>query len=380
MRKTKNIVSIGILLLGSFGLALDEKPIIIGKLGEEGELVFPRQAAEGPDGNIYVYDAVDAFIKVYSPEGKFLRKFGGEGQGPGEIQRAGGVWFGFMPSGELFFTEFFGGHRWITIMELSGELCNTINIDIPEVFGVIEAYPLEDGGFLLELAYSFTPEIRDDYFFYRVPHELVRIDSEGHLISRIKKTDPLTRISYRDDGGDAPVPFTPEFEWISFESHTVLFSDGLSTKWTVYDFEGKFIKEIEVPLPEAPKVTKKDLDEWRERWKENVNTDWYNRFGIVVEKYKKSIYDRRPNLDALSMTPDGNILVAGTTGAGTEFVDYWLLDKEGKVLVKGQTDVSGLRITRNFIFYGMRDEEENVQLCVLKRKGTETQDLRRVLK
>ncbi|MDH5743578.1 MAG: hypothetical protein OEZ52_08535 [Candidatus Aminicenantes bacterium] len=380
MRKTKNFVVIGLLLLGRFMLALSEEPIIIGKLGEEGELVFPSQAAEGPDGNIYVYDAMDAFIKVYSPEGKFLRKFGGEGQGPGEIQRAGGAWFGFTPSGKLFFTEFFGGHRWITIMELSGKLYETVTIDISEVFGVIEAYPLEDGGFLLELAYSFTPEIRDDYFFYRIPHELVRMDSGGKIISRIKKTDPITRISYRHDGGDAPVPFTPEFDWAPFESNTVLFSDGLSTKWSVYDYEGKLIREIEVPLPEPKKVTKKDLDEWRERWKENVNTDWYNRFGIVVEKYKKSIYERRPNLDAFSMTPDGNVLVAGSAEAGTEHVDYWLLDKEGKILVKGRTDVSGLRITQNFIFYGVRDEEENYQLYVLRRKGTETRDLKKVLK
>jgi len=110
---------------------------------------------------------------------------------------------------------------------------------------------------------------------------------------------------------DAPIPFPPEFWWIPYEKNTVLFTDGLSTKWSVYDFEGKLAKELTTPLFKPRKVTEKDLDEWRKRWKENADKDWYDRFGIVVEKYKKSIYEKMPNIDGLSLTPDGNILVAG---------------------------------------------------------------------
>jgi hypothetical protein len=376
----KRLLFIGGLLFISFVLAFGQDSIAIGKIGEEGELVYPRQAEEGPNGNIYVYDAVDAFFKVYSPEGKFLRKFGGEGQGPGEIQRAGGVRFGFMPDDKLYFTEYVGGHRWITIMELSGKLHKTIKIQISEVFGVIRACPLEEGEFLLELSLSFTPEIKDDYFFYRIPRELVRIDADGKVTSKIKRTSHITRISYSDDGADAPVPFPPEFRWIPYEKNTVLFSDGLSTKWSVYDYEGKLVKELAVPLPEPKKVTKKDLDEWRERWKDNVSQDWYTRFGTVVDKYKKSIYEKIPNLDGLSLTPDGNILVTGAAKEGADFVDYWLLDKEGKILVDGQTNTAGLHVTRSFLFYGIKDEDGSFQFYAQKRESSETQDLKKFLK
>ena len=92
------------------------------------------------------------------------------------------------------------------------------------------------------------PEIKDDYFFYRIPQELVRIDSEGNIISKIKRTDHITRISYSDNGADAPVPFTPGFLWIPYGKDSVLFADGLSTKWDVYDFEGKEIGGFSVPL------------------------------------------------------------------------------------------------------------------------------------
>jgi hypothetical protein len=379
MRSKRKFLIIGLVLLTGVVLALDEEPLVLGRLGEEGELVFPTQAAEGPDGNIYVYDALDAFIKVYSPEGKFLRKFGGEGQGPGEIQRRGGVRFGFLLADELYFTEFFGGHRWITVMKLSGELLRTIDIEIPEVFGVLDSQPLDDGSFLLELAYSFIPESKGDYFFYRIPHELVRIDSEGQIISRIKKATDITRISYSDNGADAPVPFTPVFAWIPFERNRVLFSDGLSEKWSVFDYDGKLVAEMSTPLPEPAKVTKKDLDEWRGAWKEAVNKDWYKRFGTVVDKYNKSIYDIRPNLGSLSLTPDGNILAGGAAGYGAERAEYWLLNKKGEMLTRGNAEAEGITITPSFIFYTIRDKEDNRHLFALRRKGPETQDLKRIL-
>ena len=115
-----------ILILGGFLFIFGGEEIIIGREEGDGMLIYPRQVEEGPDGNIYAYDLADAYIKVYSPEGKFLRKIGGKGQGPGEIQRPEGASFGFTPDEKLFFTEFFGGHPWITFMELSGEFIKVL--------------------------------------------------------------------------------------------------------------------------------------------------------------------------------------------------------------------------------------------------------------
>ncbi len=374
-------IGIGFLLWGSFLPALEERPIIIGKLGGEGELVYPNQVEEGPDGNIYVYDALDAFIKVYTPAGKFVRRIGGEGQGPGEIQRAGGVRFGFTPDDKLYFTEFIGGHRWITVMELSGDLYETIKLQVHEVFGVSGSHPLRDGGYLVLFSYSSEPRIKDDYFLYQSPRELVRIDSQGKVVSRLKRTSHITRISYHDDGADSPIPFTPHFAWCPYKGETVLFTEGLDSNLYVYDYGGKLIRKIKTPLPEPEKVTGKDLDRWRERRRENIGDQmWYKRFGTVIEKYRKSVHDIKPNLSALFMTPEGNILISGTTEEGVEGVEYWLLDDGGKALVQGRTYSFGLRITRNFIFYGKRDAEENYSLYALKREGTEVQDLERILR
>jgi len=380
MKQWMFIVFIGLLLFIGSVLAYAQEPIAIGKIGEEGELVYPTQAEEGPDGNIYVYDMVDAYIKVYSHEGKYLRKMGGEGQGPGEIKRVEGVRFGFTAEGKLYFTEFINGHRWITLMELSGDLNKTVKLQISEVFGVSRSYPLEGGGFLLQLAFFSEPEVKDDYFLYKSPRELVCINSEGKIVSRLKKNKHVTRISYRSDGADSPVPFAPHFIWCPYEKGAVLFSEGLGPILQVYDYEGNLIKNITSPLPEPEKVTKKDLDQWRRRRKEQArNKDWYQRFGTVIEKYKKSIHELKPNLDGISLTPDGNILIEGEAEVGVEYVDYWLLDKEGKTLVRGRASTAGLHITQNFIFYGTRDEDGSFQFYALKRAGSETQDLEKFL-
>ena len=89
----KAFLSIILLLLATILPFFSEEAIVIGREEGEGFLNFPRQVAEGPDGNIYVYDMADAFIKVYSPDGNFLRKIGGKGQGPGEVQREHGSVF-----------------------------------------------------------------------------------------------------------------------------------------------------------------------------------------------------------------------------------------------------------------------------------------------
>lgn len=125
----KQLILTAIIILGSFIFVFGGEEIIIGREEGDGMLVYPRQIGEGPDGNIYVYDLADAYIKVYSPEGKFLRRIGGKGQGPGEIQRPEGASFGFTLDEKLFFAEFIRGHPWITFMELSGEFSRVLKFE-----------------------------------------------------------------------------------------------------------------------------------------------------------------------------------------------------------------------------------------------------------
>lgn len=80
------------------------------------------------------------------------------------------------------------------------------------------------------------------------------------------------------------------------------------------------------------------------------------------------------------MGEEGELVYPNQAEEGVEYVDYWLLNKEGKTLVQERTNTAGLHITQNFIFYGIRDEDGSFQFYVQKREGTETQDLIKFLK
>jgi hypothetical protein len=353
---------------------------IIGTEDGDGFLAYPRHIQEGPDGNIYVFDWSDYYIKVYSPEGKYLRRIGGKGQGPGEVQRADGADFGFTPDGNLYFTEFIRGHRWITFMKLSGEFIKVLPLDIKETFGIEDSYPLEDGGFLIQLSFMGTPEIKKDYFLYKSPDLLARIDSEGKVISNITRTEHFTRISSSGDGGDSPIPYTPVFQWIPYKEETVIFADGMNKKFVVFDYEGNLVREIVTDLSEPDKVTSRDLNAWRTRREElyrDRNPAWWQRFGSVIEKYKKSLY-KKPNLSTIDRTFEGNILVSGPARYGEPERDFWLLDDKGKIMA--HIRIAGLveGISENFVFVESVDEEENVLVHCVQRKGSEKEDFLRI--
>lgn len=379
----KRILLTAILTFGMAALSWGEDIITLGALGEEGELLYPAQIEEGPDGNIYVYDQVDVCIKVYSSEGKFLRKIGGQGQGPGEIQRADGVSFGFAPDEKLFFTEFFGGHPWMTFMELTGEFIRVLKFELKVFFGVGSAESLPDGSFLVEFAISGKPEKIKDYFLYRSPIELVLLGLDGKMISKIKTTNYFTRISSVGDGADSPLPFTPVFSWSLFKDNTVLFSDGLSPRFEVYDYSGKRVGEIVTPLPQPKKVTKKDLNKWRNQRKEMMSardSAWYKRFGSVIEKYKKSIYEVWPNIRGISVSPEGNILVAGAWNDQDNRGVYWLLTQEGGLIAKASSSADSMRMTKDFILLTQTEEDSTIKVCCLKRTGSEKQDFVKISK
>ncbi len=356
--------------------ASDKRHFILGNEEGDGFLIYPRQIMEGPDGNIYIYDRSDAFIKVYSPDGKYLRRIGGKGQGPGEIQRAEGANFGFTHDRRLCFTESFGGHRWITIMELSGELHKVLHPEINEIFGIANSLSLDNGGFLLEIWYMFKPEMKKDYFLYRYPQALTHINSNGEVVSEIIKTDYFKSISSGNSGADQWLPFFPAFAWIPWKGNSIVFADGLSRNLKVYDYEGKMVNEIESKLPEPEKVINKDLEDWRKMRKE-VQTDkaWYERFGKVVEKYKNSVYDKKPNLSGISLTPDGNILISNPERSEEGIMDYWLIDDQGKILVQMNLGCDLLKISENFIFFRTTDADGNYLIHCYKRVEAEKNDL-----
>lgn len=64
-------------VVDSIGVELGDSNYVLGAV--EG-------VAYGPDGNIAVLDCASACVRIYSPEGEFVRRIGRRGIGPGELQ------------------------------------------------------------------------------------------------------------------------------------------------------------------------------------------------------------------------------------------------------------------------------------------------------
>ncbi len=355
---------------------------ILGREQGNGFLYSPEQILEGPDGNIYVYDSSDAFIKVYSPQGKFLRRMSGKGQGPGEFMRADNASFGFLPAGKLFFTEFFQGHRWITLMDLSGKFNKTIPIRIEQNFGMVKAIPLETGGFVADISFSgYNARFEKNKGYWAIPRmrKLLRIDPEGRVVSELMSSNCIREISFSDNGGDQWIPFVPSFCWFAGGKDSIFFSDGLSRRIKQISLDGSIIREIETDLPEPNKVTQKDLDRWREMRKSQIGTmPFYQRSGKVIEKYKQSIYDRKPNMDIMSGTQEGNLLVSKLGEDAGEENEFWLLDDKGKTKAHFDVLEGDLVLSKHFVFLMTKDEMDDTLVRAFPRQDSEEKDLKRI--
>ncbi|MEK6606512.1 MAG: 6-bladed beta-propeller [Myxococcota bacterium] len=77
----------------------------------DGEMHFPTYVAVAADGEVFVADAMNFRIQVFSPDGKFLRKFGQSGDGPGTFSRIKGM--DFDSFGNLYVAD--GGHSNVQI-------------------------------------------------------------------------------------------------------------------------------------------------------------------------------------------------------------------------------------------------------------------------
>ncbi|MEN8154448.1 MAG: hypothetical protein ABFR75_10540 [Acidobacteriota bacterium] len=339
-----------------------------------GEIIFPGEIKEGPDGNIYVSDYSDSFIKVYSPEGKYIRRIGGKGEGPGEMKRMGR--FGFTGDKKnLFFTEYFTGHRWITFIDLSGKFKKVFKLNIKGFYGMRKAVILPDGKIFLSLDYSADVNPVKGYFTYSRLSVLVEIGPGGDIIKKIITRNKVASVSVISSGAMIEIPYQPVFKWVLLKNR-IFFADGLSKRIKEFDLSGKLKRKINTHLPEPENITEKDLMEWRNDNKsyfKNRDKTWFANFGKIFDMYKRSIYKKKPNLSELKIIPGDRILIAESSQENSNIKRYSIIEpfeKAGNKKFKGffiDLKGSGLEITGNFILIKYKDDEENNIVCCLKR-------------
>lgn len=355
--------------------------ITLGADKVEDELYVPYDMKIGPDENIYAFDNKDHSLKVYSPlTGQFLRRIGGEGQAPGEYLGFGG--FDFSNDKKIFFIEGHHGHPWITFMELSGKYNRIIKISKKSGYGFNNTNALPDGRIIAEMYKYIWSEKKAALSVDSMYRVLVIIDQSGNISQPlIEKTIPFS-VSETPSQSNSIIPFVPDFLWDMTSDNQIVFTLGNTNILEVYNLYGKLIGRIKTPLPEAPKVTSKDLDDWKEKERAKLIKKFGNE-GIsrkfpAIKRYNESIHERKPIISKISITPSRNILLCEEKPEDEKENKYYIIDFKGKLLAKIMTQAYRITITNNFILYVIDDEEENPFVYCMKRKGSEKDDLLRL--
>ncbi len=106
-----------------------EDELVLGKeFGDETEMFsYIRDLAIDHQDNLYVADSMDLCIKVFTSDGKFIRAFGREGQGPGEFQTIDAICWS-QKDNCIYITDR-RNHR-ISWFGSDGEFCGSIKTEI----------------------------------------------------------------------------------------------------------------------------------------------------------------------------------------------------------------------------------------------------------
>ena len=143
---------------------------------ESGDFYRPVALKIDRQGRFFVVDQGDHRVWVFAPDGKSLFSFGGQGQGPGELQNPCDL--DFLADGRVLVSD--SGNRRILVFDATGQFENIIKIP-DQTVGQILALP--NGEFLLTkvggYAISFSIDDKEQKRFSRYNLEGQHLEDFG---------------------------------------------------------------------------------------------------------------------------------------------------------------------------------------------------------
>jgi hypothetical protein len=210
-------------------------------------------------GNLYALDSQLSEIKVFSPEGEYLRTIGREGEGPGEFRAAQDMFF--LPNGNIAVMQVFPGR--LVVLERDGEPAN--DHPLPSA---------DEGGFVLLTRGGGTVG-QDLVLCIGIQHfaegvldrnqQIVAIDDEGNIQQTLHSAKRTLTMS---------TPIFDESKWTSFDQVWTVGNDGLvyiPTAWDEYQIKVCNDKGVVRYIERAydpRKRTGKEKDRWQKIYDE----------------------------------------------------------------------------------------------------------------
>ncbi|NIM57694.1 MAG: 6-bladed beta-propeller [Candidatus Aminicenantes bacterium] len=305
--------------------------------GESEEEMFSEitSVAVDNDGNIYILDRKEKKVKVFDSTGKFVRKFGKQGQGPGEMNIP--IFVQISPNNELVVEDVV--NRKLMFFSFEGEFLKSIST--AKAAGLV-AIVIDSKANLIGQAV---------------------VPAEKKLIREVKKYDkdlnPLFTIDTLDFTNliEGKInPYRLNSFYVLGKEDNIIYGYPEGYEIEIYNPEGKLIKRI-LKEYDPVKITKKDQDEFMERFPAEA--------AVIKDRieFPKSF----PAYQSFSHDNQGRLFVR-TFEKGKKEREYYfdVFDEEGVYIAKMPLDVEP-RIWKGEKLYAVKENEDGFQILICFR-------------
>ena len=312
---------------GSHSYELEELWRIGGDSDAEGEFFgVIGDLALDAQANVYLLDRQLAEIKVFDPEGSYLRTIGREGEGPGEFRRPSAVLI--LPNGNVGVVQPRPG-AIVLLTPLGDPVGNYPMAGDQEGFRMVNAARCRGDNLIMQA----TAMQRTDTSFDRTTR-LVRLDDRGEEVAKFSERESNTSLAnmviYEDGGFNEPWTVGPEGRVaISFDR-----------EYRIHVFEPSGEEAFVIERAWEPLMrSESQIEEARDRLSRNVR--FRGRGRRLDPKYE--VADRERAVRWMEYDDHGNLWVvngrqAKASGQGS-LASFDVFDPQGSFI--RQVDLSG---------------------------------------
>ncbi|MCX6563395.1 MAG: 6-bladed beta-propeller [Candidatus Aminicenantes bacterium] len=215
-----------------------EEDLAIGGQENSGFLLSEiTSACQSPDGTIFILDGKEKDIKVFGPDGKFLRTFGKAGEGPGEFRLPRSIHY--TNKNEVLV---FDSIRRLSFFKPNGDHIRDVSA---AVLDLMDAHPDSKGNYFAYLIVRDAANPR---------YELRKLNGELKT-EFVLDSSPLPN-TIRDGFN----PFFPILRWSTLPGDRAVSGYAVKYELKIYDSKGQIVRKIWMDSDQIS-ISQKDIEE-----------------------------------------------------------------------------------------------------------------------
>ncbi|HET7461920.1 MAG TPA: hypothetical protein VFJ82_11760 [Longimicrobium sp.] len=347
----------------------DHPAVRIGVAEGDPDYVLYRVAAgvRLDDGRIVVANGGGGELRVYDAAGRFVRRFGREGRGPGEFESL--AWVGRLPGDTLVAWD--GGLlRW-SVFTADGRLVRTVTPrpEPPGMFPQVRG-ALDDGSLVVSSGWNVPglaasrPGVRQDSV------TLLRYGRDGALAGTLARLPGNQEYVARSGGSFSthPYPFAREL-FVAAAGARVYVGNSEQYRVRMLDPGGRVVGEAAQPVSPAA-VTAADRERYRRDRLSRIQVESYRRQQEQILA-QVPFPETFPAFAALRVDAAGNAWIADYTPPGQQGT-WSVFDPTGhlQATVHTPAELEVMQVGADFVLGRATDQDgtEQVRLYPLRRE------------